>query len=333
MNKQKMIKLATAGLLALLLVATLQVVMAADNDDVTLDFQIDSIPAVSGVDFQDDTYTPVSSLNPDATTYYRLNFTVDMPNSLEYIDNITIWIFEDVQHGADYEAASPDGLYLTKFMWEESTDTWTLEDQGALSNWAIDSVGSDDAGTASAETQFEFSMRFIASEVARYSTSWNASVHAYDDDTEDFGASSETALITFNTYFSLTFSTSTGSWGNDIQVSSVNNSLSPDTITITVISNAQWEIKLQGTNFTPSAIDIDLNDILAWDFDGVAGGDSIWIRADTATVCTGGYDNQAPHSTEAGASVDFHVLLSPAALFTGGVTYETTITATLQANT
>jgi len=334
MNKQKTIKLATVGLLTLLLATTIYNVLAADNDDVTLDFQIDSIPAVSAVDFTDDADSPISELDPDATTYYKVAFTVDMPNTLEYIDFVEVFIFEDVQHGADYDSAPADGLYLTEFKWTEATDLWTIEDQGALANWAIDSVGSDDCGTASALTTYDFQMRFQVSEVARYSTSWNVSVHAWDDDTFDVGKDSETALITFNEYFSLVFSTSTGSWGTDIQVDSTDNPLNPDTITITIVSNAQWEVKLQGTDFTPETIDIDLNDIIEWDYDGVAeGGDSFFIRADSATVCSDGYDNQAPSSTEAGDSLDFHVFLNPAQLFTGGQTYSTTITATLQADT
>jgi len=296
MKKQKMVKLATAGLLALLLATTIYSVMAADNDDVTLDFQIDSIPAVSAVDFTDDADSPISELDPDATTYYKVAFTVDMPNTLEFIDFVEVFIFEDVQHGADYDSAP-------------------------------------DCGTASALTTYDFQMRFQVSEVARYSTSWNVSVHAWDDDTFDVGKDSETALITFTEYFSLVFSTGTGSWGTDIQVDSTDNPLSPDTITITIVSNAQWEITLIATDFTPETIDIDGNDIIEWDYDGVAeGGDSFFIRADSATTCSDGYDDQAPSSTEAGDSLDFHVFLNPAQLFTGGQTYSTTITATIQAN-
>jgi hypothetical protein len=334
MNKQKMIKVSNLTLIALLLLSVGQMAFAADNDSIDLDFQIDSIPAVSGVNYEADGYGAIASLNPDATTWYRLNFTVDMANGLQYIDNITIWLFEDVQHGADYDSAAPDGLYLTEFRWEEGTDTWTCDDQGALSNWAIDSANSDDCGTGSAETQFEFSMRFQVSQVARYSTSWNASVHAYDDDTEDVGKDSEAGLITYNEYFSLVMDYATGTWGTDIQVDSVNNSLTPDDRSFTIIANRQWEITVQGTDFTGgSGVDIDGNNVIAWDEDGVADGNSFWIRADSATVGLGTWDNQSPHSTEAGSSLTLHVYLSPAQLFTGGNTYTTTITCTLQANT
>lgn len=320
--------------LFLLACISIGIALAANSDTSEGSFQIDSEPSISGVDFQTDAYVTTPTLTPDGSTYFRVNYTATHSATFDDILNCTLYIYDDSTHGADYDSASPDGIFLTVFQWIEATDVWSVTSQGSMSQWTVDTSGSDDPGAASSETQFEFSMRFQISPVARYDTDWNVSVHIFDDD-DDEGYDAESALVTMNQQFDLSFSAAYFTWGSQIQDNSVNNSITPDTLAVTVYANDNWELKIKATDFTDNNgnpdVDIDLNNIIAQDNDGTQGGASLWIRS-TDTIGKGDWDDQSPMSTESGLSRDVHIFLSPGVLFAGGVEWNTTVTITVQAN-
>lgn len=310
-------------------------VMSATFDTSVGTWAMNATPTVSGVDFQTDAYSSDEALDPDASTYQRLNFTVGSAAGISDVLNITIWIYDASTHSANYNTTAEDGIFLTQFLWVEATDTWTVNDQGSMSNWAVDSSNSDDPGSSSSETSSEFSMRFQISQVARADTDWNATVHVYDDDspTPEIAYAGESTLVTMNNYFNLSFSTSTFTWGTDIQPSSTNNT--HDALTLTVLANAQWEIKMSSSNATAAAqtdVTPESNDFLIWDDnDGVSGGISQVVRNTTA-VLLGTWDNQAAMNDESGLARNVYIFLNPGALFVVGVTWSVTITCTVQAN-
>jgi len=337
-NKTKTTLLLLSLLMGALMVGVVTVPVLAQSPSAISDgsFTLNSAPDVADVDFQTDAYVTDEALDPDAVTYQRLNFTLTSSAGLDDILNATIYIFEDSTHGATYNTSAPDGLLLVEYMWTEATNTFTVVDQGALSEWSIDSATSDKPADTSLVTTYEFSMRFQISRAARAATTdWNASVHVYDDDgSPEMDIDSEPTLVTMNSYFELEFSSSTFTWGSDVQPSSVNNSITAG-VTITVYANAQWEITLSATDFNATAesdVDIEANDIVSWDHDGSAGGDSLWIRNTPATMVDT-WDNQAPMSTESGFNRDFYVYLSPGVFFVVGKEWQFAVTATCQADT
>ena len=334
-NQKIMGLLAFLLVLATLLVITPVVVQAATERSSTGSFTLNATPSVSGVDFQDDSYVTDTALDP-ATVWQRLNFTVSSSAGMSDIKNVTIWIFDDSTHGADYNTTAVDGIFIAEFLWVEATDTWSVSDQGSMTEWAVDNANSDDPGSASSDTSFEFSMRFNISQVARADTTdWNATVHVYDDDTTpEVGYASETGLVTMNNYFGITISAATFSWGSAVQPNSINST--HGTLSITVYANAQWELRISASNFTASAetdITPETNDIIIWDEDGSAGGTSQWVRNTTATLPTGStWDNQAAMSDENGLNRNVYILLNPGSLFTVGKQWSVIITIYVQAN-
>lgn len=309
-------------------------VTAPTEDQATGSFYLNAAPTVTGVNYEEDGYGSDEALDP-VTVQQRVNFTLETSAYLDDLLNATIWIFDDSEHGANYNETAEDGIYLVSFLWTEATNTFTVNSQGSMTEWAVDDGNSDKPADTSAVTTFEFSMRFTISQVARADTSdWNCTVHVYDDDagTAEWDYASESALVTMNSYFSLEYSDSGFTWGSDIQPNSVNNTHA--SLTVTAFANAQWELQINATDFNSSGeSDVLLsNDILCWDADGSAGGSSFWIRTTIATA-TDDWDNQGPMSDENGLSRDCNYFLSPAELFIVGKEWNTTVSVWIQANT
>jgi len=341
MKYRKLMGYMALGLLIAGMFATvaipLMVGMAATDRSSTGTFTMNAAPSVTDVDFNTDAYAADEALDP-VTVYQRLNFTVSTSATMSDLLNCTIWIYDDSTHGGDYNATAVDGIFLVQFLWVEATDTWTVNDQGAMTEWAVDnSAASIDPGTASGSTQYEFSMRFNISQVARADTTdWNATVHVYDDDagTAEWDYASEGTLVTMNDYFGLTISTSTFAWGNDIQPSSTNNT--HGALTIQAYGNTAWELRISASNFTASAetdVTPETEDVIAWDEDGSNDGISMWIRNTTATLPTGStWDAQSAMSDESGVLRNVYIFLSPQSLFAIGKLWSVIITIYIQAD-
>lgn len=339
MRKQRMMGItALLLLLTTLFVITPVVVQSATEKSAGGTFTLNATPTVSGVDFQTDAYVTDEALDP-ATVWQRLNFTVATSGTMTDLLNVTIWIYDDSTHGSDYNDTSVDGIFLVEFLWVEATDTWTVSDQGSMTEWDVDTGNSDDPGSASGDTSSEFSMRFNMSQVCPAGAGdLNATVHAYDDDagTPEIGYASESTLVTVNDYFGMTISTNSFTWGAAVEPSSTNNT--HGSISVTVFANSQWELKMGALDFNATAesdVDIEVLDIIVWDSDGTpgdAGGTSEWVR-NTVTVMTGTWDNQARMSDESGLLRNIYIFLNPGVLFVVGKEWTTTITVTIQADT
>ena len=303
----------------------------ATEDEATGSFQLNAAPSLSGVDYQTDGYSPTGTLTPDASTYFRLNFTISHSATMADLDNVTIWMFDDSIYGATYNTSAANGFNLTEFTWIQSTSTYSVSDQGALTGWTVDNDTSDHPATT--DTSFTFSMRFRLSKACRYCTDFNASVHVYDDD-EEADYASESGLVTVNQNFEITYSASTFSWGSAVLENSNNNT--HGALTLTVLSNDQWQISINATDFNAtgeSDVDIEAQNILAWDEDGSNGDTSQWIR-NTQAACLGSWDNQISMThNETGFQRNCYFFLSPGTYFAYGKQWNTTVTVYAEANT
>lgn len=295
-------------------------------------FTLDAIPTVSDVQFVDSAYSLTSTLIPDDSTIFGLNFTITFPAGMDDIHNVTIDIFDDSLHGSDYDSDDPNGYQHIRVTWIESSDTWAI-DQDTLTQWTEQT--SIDPGIAGVETNFEFCFRFDMSKITGADSDWNATVFVYDDDSPaDSHGSSETGLVTVSNYFELSFSTASFSWGT-VDSSTVN--ATHGALSIDVIANAQWELQINATDFNATAesdVDIEANDIICVDEDGSVDGESYWIRNTIATVAFTAWDNVAPLTTETATSLNVYILLSTGVFFDAGSgkTWSTWVTIWCQAN-
>jgi len=318
-------------LLVVISIFTVGMVNAA-YDTVQVTFYLNALPVCNNVDFVDSAYALTSSLTPDDSEIFGVNFTVTTSGTLADIRNCTIYVFDDSVHGSNYDTASPDGIFLIVGVWNESDDLWTL-DQGAMSQWTLQSPV--DCGSASALTSFEFTFRFDISTVARADTDWNATVIIYDDDTPtaESASAAETVLVTMSNNFALTFSLASVTYG-EIAPLTVNNT--HNALTFTVLANNNWEILINATDFNttggPSDVDIEANNILCWDNDGVTGGTSLWVR-NTIQTALGTWDAQAPMNDESGLSRTVHLFLSTGSHFTLGYTWNAWFYSYIQLDT
>lgn len=328
MNRKIVIS-STAIITVLALGILIGMVVADTEDSATATFGLNASPVVSDVQFVDASYALASTLTPDDSTVFGVNTTILHSSNIDWIKNITWYLFDDSVYGSNWFTADPDGVQLTAITWTESTDTWSV-DQGALTQWNI--VSPIDPGTAYASTSYDFVCRFAISKAARYDTDWNCTVIAFDDDvgTPENDSSAETGLVTMNAHYEASFSSANFTWGADVQPSSTNNT--HNTLTVQIYANADWELRLNASDFLPSNIDIEAQNILIWDDDGVAGGVSLYVR-NTIQTCTGTWDAQSPMTDEVGFSRDCDIFLSPGAYFSSGIIYNTTVYVWIQGDT
>lgn len=336
MNNKKTMAIGVLLLLGMMMLFALPSVMAATDDTAQGSFTLNATPSVADVDFQTDAFSPTSTLDPDGSTYFRLNFTLTSAGSLDDILNVTAWIFDNSVYGANYNTSSTDGLQLVRILWVEDSDTWSIS-QGSFTQWTIDASSNDPGANPTGITTYEFSARFQISRAARYDTDWNATVHVYDDDTPtaEVGYGAETALVTMNQNFEITYSAATFSWGTDVQPNSVNNTHGG--LTLSIYANAAWELRINATDFNATAqsdVDIEAQNILALDFDGSTGGLSMWVRNSIATASTGSdWDAQSAMSTETQLTRSgWQYFLSTGTYFVVGSTWSTWVTVWIQAD-
>lgn len=337
-QEQKMMKLSKhKGLMAFvvlqLLLLGITPILGQDSDVLQGSFTLDAVPATSGVNYVDSVYALTSTLNPNDLDVFGVNFTIDFPASMDFLDNVTLNIFDDSLHGADYTTNDPNGYDHIRVTWVETTDVWAI-DQDTLSQWTEQS--SIDPGSSSALTNFEFVFRFDISKIARADTDWNVTVIAYDNSTPvDSGAAAETALVTMNEYYEQTPSSSTFSWGT---VDSGSTNVTHGALSIDIIANAQWEIQINSTDFNAtgeSDVDIEGQNVIVLDEDGSAGGTSQWIRNTIGVVVFTAWDNVAPLTTETAVTLNIYIFLTTSTYFDAGAgkTWSCWVTFWLQANT
>lgn len=311
-----------------LALTTTYIILAQTSDSISGSFQLDATPDVNSVDFVDSSYSLVSTIVPDNTQIFGVNFTIDHSATMDDIKNITVFVFDDSVHGADWDSPDVDanGYDLITLNWTESTGAWTLS-QGAFSEWTEQS--SIDPGPASGLSTFDFSAQFDISWAALADTDWNATVIVYDDD-EDTDEDAETGLVTMANNFDVSFSALTLTWGNSIVQGSTNNT--HEAITLQIRANAQWELRINGTDFSPNSQDIDANDILVWDQTGGPGGNSQVIKSGVAVVldcnnkCSDStWNNEAAMTDEANITRSVFIFLNELSIFEFGVSHSTII--------
>jgi hypothetical protein len=237
------------------------------------------------------------------------------------IKNCTIYIYDDSDHGSDWNSTAATGNNLVEFTWVESTDTWSVTDQGSFTLNTVDNANSDDPGTGGSQTSFEFSMRFNLSYAYYACADLNVTAHVFDDDaTPEEDSDSETGLLTLNDFFQIEYPTDTFSWGT-VEQSSTNNT--HGALTFNVTANTAWQIRINATDFNHSVAsdeDIEGQNILSNDRDGSNGGESHWIRNTWAIVTwTGasGWDAQSAMSDESELERNCYYFWSPGSWSTG----------------
>ena len=325
-------RLRTIGLLILVL-TTLQFisVLAQTEDSATGTVVVGSaVPTVATVQIVNTTFDVVTSLTPDNTLIFGVNATIGDANSLADLKNVSFYLYDNSTHFTDFNSASPDGLLLFHMWWNESNDLWTLE-QGSLTEWSNQSAV--DPGSASGLTSFVFTARFDISRAARADTDWKATVIAYDE-SEVSSPYVNSSLFTMEEFLEISWSSSTFTWGT-VTITSVNNTMVANR-TITIRSNTQWELRVNGSDFTAVGepdVDIDGNNTVVLDVDGVEGGtDNMYIR-NSFTVGPTTWDNQAALSTETPVNRDANFWFTDSGFHTGGILYSITIFIELRANT
>jgi len=302
-------------------------VKALTVDSATGSMTIDSIPDVSNVQFVNGTdYTLTSTLTPDNTEVWGVNFTIDHNGQMSDLLNVTVWIYDDSIYGATYNSAAPDGLQLIRVGWVESTDTWSIS-QGSFTEWTEQS--SIDPGSASSATSYDFTFLFDISRAARYDTDWNVTVAAFDDD-DDSDSAAETGLVTMAQNFEISFSTATFSWGT-VEQNSVNNT--HGSLSLNIRANDNWEILVNATDWNTTLVDIEAQNIVALDQDGSVDGASQWIRNTRNIVTFGTWDAQSPMSTESAFTRNVYIFLSTSTYFTEGNYYEIIVYMWIRADT
>ena len=301
-------------------------VFGATVDSATGSFTIDSDPDVQDPNFVNGTdYSAISTLYPDNSLLHGVNFTIDHNGQMNNLFNVTVYIFDDSVYGSTWQSASPDGLQLIRAVWLQSTSAWTIN-QGSFTEWS--ESGSIDPASVSTATTFDWVFSFDISRAARYDTDWNCTVVVFDQG-DDSDSDAETALVTMAQNFEISHSSATFSWG-EVESNSVNNT--HGSLSLTIRANYNWEILINATDVNGS-IDIEAQNIFAWDEDGSVGGTSQWLR-NTRTVAQGSWDAQSPMATETPFTpVNEYWFLSTGTYFTEGSYYEITVYTWIQADT
>ena len=170
MNRKKLMISSTATVSILALAMILGMVVADTEDSATGTFGLNAPPIVSGVQFVDASYSLTSTLTPDDSTIFGVNVTLQHSSNIDWIKNVTFYIFDDSVHGSDWLSATPDGVLLTAITWTETSDSWVI-DQGSMTQWTMQSP--IDPGSSYGGDTTVLVARFDISKAATYDTDWN----------------------------------------------------------------------------------------------------------------------------------------------------------------
>jgi len=192
-----------------------------------------------------------SNLNPDGTTQYFLNFTINRPAGMSDIQFLDIY-WHTSGHATDYNSSTVDGIELVHGHWTENVevggfptglDEWTFDNAG-YTEWSFGAP--TDPNSGSSQTSFTFVIPFTVSRAALPESGWQVSIDiTWDDDTILTGSSSAWSILIRQ---SLSVSSNTLVWGTVVQ----DSGLVTASINVTVYSNTQWSLEIKGANFTAS---------------------------------------------------------------------------------
>jgi hypothetical protein len=285
-------------------------------------------PTVSGIELVDSAYSTVTTVTPDNTLIFGINATVADTNTLADLANVSFYLYDNSIHSGDFASASPNGYDLMHIWWNESNDIWTL-DQGAFTEWTIQTP--QDPGTGSGLTSYEFTARFDISRAALADTDWRCSAIAYDDggatDTDSIG-SDQTMEINFE----ISWSASTFAWGN-VAALSTNNTMTVNR-TLSIYANSPWELQINGSDFTGSQPDEDLEtqDMVMWsEVETEGNANSFWLRNTLATGL-GNWDAQSAMASETAISREIHLWFNEGGHLVADNEYSITVWVVLQSD-
>lgn len=204
--------------------------------------------------FLNDGISTITSVDPDATTVYFLNFTVNRPAGMKDIEYVDVYWHTDT-YASNYNSSAVDIAELVHARWiENENNLWILFDiwqyDPGQTNGTWDSEWQFGPGTSpgvdSSATAFEFVMPFIVSRAAVPASTWQVTIDVTWDDASSISASSANWSVT--TQQSLSVSSNTLAWGTVEQgTGSVTAS-----INVSLYSNAQWSLQIQAIEFTAS---------------------------------------------------------------------------------
>lgn len=202
--------------------------------------------------FLNDGTSTITSIDPDATTVYFLNFTVNRPAGMKDIEYVDVYWHTDT-YASTYNSSPVDITELVHARWIENEnnlwiifDVWEYDPGQTLGVW--DSEWQFGPGTSpgvdSSATAFEFVMPFIVSRAAVPASTWQVTIDVTWDDASSISGSSTNWSVT--TQQSLSVSSNTLVWGT---VKQDGGSVTAS-VNISLYSNVQWSLQVKGADFT-----------------------------------------------------------------------------------
>ena len=202
--------------------------------------------------FLNDGTSPITSVDPDATTVQYVNFTVNRPAGMADIEYVDIYWHTNT-YASTYNSSAIDATELVHARWIENenelwiiADVWQYDPGQTNGTWDSEwQFGPGiDPGIASGATAFEFVMPFIISRAAVPGSTWQVTIDVTWNDASSISASSANWSVT--TQQSLTVSTNTIVWGT---VEQDGGSVTAS-INVSLYSNVQWSLQIKGADFT-----------------------------------------------------------------------------------
>jgi hypothetical protein len=242
---KKFTKILLISVLALVLAGT---VLLTNADEIIYgSVTVDPPVALENIIIHDGA-TIQTSLNPDGTSQYYLNFSINRPGGMNEIKFIDIYWHSNT-YTTTYNTSTVDGIELVHGRWTENLeiggfptgiDEWTFDSAG-YTEWNFGAP--TDPNSDSSLTTFTFEVPFTVSRAALPGSGWQVSIDiTWDDDSTLTGSSSAWTVLIRQ---SLAVSTNTIAWGNVIQ----DTGLVTTSINVTVYSNTQWSLQIKGADF------------------------------------------------------------------------------------
>lgn len=293
-----------------------------------------AIPTASSIVYVDDVYAIETAFMPNNTDIFGINVTISDANTMDDLDNITWYFYDDSAHGTDFNTTGATGYDLVVITWVKTNAEWSI-DQGAFTKWTIQNNTGDDCVAVGCDTvsTFDFSARFDISYGVLSSADWNATVQVYDT-SEDFDDTTASGLVTMSNWFAITIDNTAIAWGT-VSSLTTNNTIQTNR-TITITATAVWELQIKADDMTASAepsVDLDTVDAVVWS-DGITEGSaiSLWFR-NTYVTALGTWDAQSALGSETNATRQYNVWFTDTGDFASAKEYECIMYVLIQADT
>jgi len=278
----------------LLLFSTITVVAYADSSGesegtVTVS---SALPAIDNIQLTDVASVDKNDSALTVSTEYWLIWNVTDANTMEELDNCTIWIYDDTSYDPG-DADAERGHY--EYTYIESTDTWSCP---LSANYIIQANCS---APADGLTDGEFTLAFDLSKVANYSNGaspydWKANITVYDDaNNQDTESQIQHGVVS---YFEVSVTDTTHSFGS-CAPGSTDSEVQSEPIDFTVIANTKWKGQAQANDTILTdgdGHDFQVGNITIYDSDVVG---SSFALSDSWQDFTGNLNNQDPPTAEA----------------------------------